>query len=52
MEHDTKQFGGLMASRVYNLSKNAYLKCIITAEEEDTPQSIVIVIGQEEPIRS
>ena len=52
MEHDIKQFGGLMASRLYNLSKSSHLKCIITDEEEGTPQSIVIAIGREEPIRS
>ena len=52
MEYEPRLLSGLMASRIYSLSKSMHMKCIITDEEEGTPQSIVIIIGQEEPIRS
>ena len=47
-----QQNGGYQASRLFSLPKNASIKWIITDEEETVPQSIVIVIASEEPIRS
>ena len=52
MNTEEKPLMGIMASRVYTLSRNTSMKCIITDEEEGAPPSIVVVIGQDEPIRS
>ena len=47
-----EQNGGYPASRLFSLPKNVSIKWIITDEEETVPQSIVIVVTSEEPIRS
>ena len=47
-----EQSGGYQASRLFSLPKSASIKWIITDEEETVPQSIVIVVTSEEPIRS
>ena len=41
-----------ISSRIYSLPKSASLKCILTDREEKGPQSIVLVVLSEEPIRT
>lgn len=47
-----EQSWGYQSSRLFSLPKNVSIKWMITGEEENVPQSIVIVVTDEEPIRS